>query len=279
LSLDKEMDKREFTTLSAEITDAVGHLVLNRPERLNAINDAVMSELLEAVGWLDCHPELRVVIFKGAGRAFSAGADLKSLPGVDTRIESGKSWLARRKAGQIGNRLCEAIEQMQAVTIAQVHGAAVGGGVMLMASCDLRIIAEGTVMFIPEVDLGSQYSWGAIPRMVREIGPALTKELVMTCRRFTPEEAKQWRWINQVLPLEQVEEAAEQLARELATKPPVPLMITKDHVNAIARVMGAGLTSYADGDLARSVAGEEEAQVAVAAYAESKVGNSRARGK
>jgi len=275
LSNIQKIDKREFTTLHASVTGPIGHLVLNRPERLNAISDAVMSELIEAVGWLDSHPELRVVIFKGIGRAFSAGADLKNLPGEQTRIESGNSWLARRKAGQIGRRLCEAIEGMQAVTIAQVHGAAVGGGVLLMVSCDLRIVAQGTVMFIPEVDLGSQYSWGAIPRMVREIGPALTKELVMTCRRFTPEEAKEWRWINRVVPLERIEEEVEQLARELAAKPSVPIMITKDHVNAIARVMGAGLTSYADGDLARAAADEKEAGAALEVYAESKVGKKR----
>jgi enoyl-CoA hydratase/carnithine racemase len=269
------MDKREFTTLTAEVTGAIGHLTLNRPERLNAINDAVMSELLEAVGWLDTHRELRVVIFKGAGRAFSAGADLKSLPGADTRVESGVSWLGRRKAGQIGARLCEAIEQMQAVTIAQVHGAAVGGGILLMASCDLRIVAHGTVMFIPEVDLGSPYSWGAIPRMVREIGPVLTKELVMTCRRFTPEEAKEWRWINRVVTLDRIAEEVEQLARELAAKPSVPLLITKDHVNAITRVMGSGITSYADGDLARAVAAEEESKVAVHEYAQATIGKRR----
>jgi len=269
------MAKHEFTTLTAEVTGAIGHLVLNRPERLNAINDAVMSELLEAVGWLDTHRELRVMIFKGAGRAFSAGADLKSLPGAETRVESGVSWLGRRKAGQIGARLCEAIEQMQAVTIAQVHGAAVGGGILLMASCDLRIVAHGTVMFIPEVDLGSPYSWGAIPRMVREIGPVLTKELVMTCRRFTPEEAKEWRWINRVVTLDRIEEEVEQLARELAAKPSVPLLITKDHVNAITRVMGAGITSYADGDLARAVAAEEESKVAVHEYAQATIGKKR----
>jgi enoyl-CoA hydratase/carnithine racemase len=271
------MDKRDFITLTAEVTGSIGRIVLNRPERLNAINDAVMSELLEAFGWLDRQRELRVVILKGVGRAFSAGADLKSLPGAETRVESGKSWLWRRKAGQIGARLCEAIEQLQAVTIAQVHGAAVGGGVLLMASCDLRIVAQGTVMFIPEVDLGAPYSWGAIPRMVREIGPVLTKELVMTCRRFTAEEAREWRWINRVVPPERLEEEVEQLALELAAKPSVPMMITKDHVNAITRVMGAGITSYADGDLARAVAAEQEAQVAVRTYAEATIGKKPAR--
>ena len=271
----QESETRKFATLYATITDAIGHLVLNRPERLNAISDDLMRDMLEAIDWLDGHPELRVVVFKGAGRAFSAGADLKSLPGADTREESGKSWLVRRKAGQVGRRLCEAIEQLQAVTIAQVHGAAVGGGVLLMASCDLRIVARDTVMFIPEVDLGAPYSWGAIPRMVREIGPAITKELVMTCRRFTADEAKDWRWINRVVAPEVIEQEVEELARELAAKPSVPVMITKDHVNAIAQAMGAGYTSYADGDIARGLASEEDARKAVTDYAESKVGRTR----
>ena len=113
--------------------------------------------------------------------------------------------------------------------------------------------------------------------MVREIGPALTKELVMTCRRFTPEEAKEWRWINRVVPLESLEPSVEQLARELAAKPSLAMMVTKDHVNAIMRVMSAGITSYADGDLARAIAAEAEAQDAVRDYAEVTIGKRRKR--
>jgi enoyl-CoA hydratase/carnithine racemase len=266
-----DIDRREFSTLFAEVHGAIGYLVLNRPERLNAINDALMLEMLDAINWLDNHPELRVAIFKGAGRAFSAGADLRDIPGAPARADSGNSWLFRRRFGQIGRRLCEAIEQMQAVTIAQVHGAAVGGGVLLMISCDLRVVATGAVMFIPEIDLGTIYSWGAVPRMVRELGPVLTRELVLTCRRFTAEEAKEWRWINRVVAPDQLEAEVEQLARELAAKPPVPVAITKDHVNAIMRVMSAGVTSYVDGDVALAMTVEKESQQAGRAYAESKL--------
>jgi enoyl-CoA hydratase/carnithine racemase len=278
VSSETQTDRREFSTLYTEVSDRIGHLVLNRPACLNAINDAMLADLTEAVRWLDDHRELRVVIFKGAGRAFCAGADLNSLPFAEGRPETGNSWLYRRHTGQTGTRLCEAIEQMRAVTISQVHGAAVGGGVLFMISCDLRIVAEGTVMFIPEVDLGTQYSWGAVPRMVREIGPALTKELVITCRRFTPEEALAWRWINRVTPLAKVEDEAERLASEIASKPSVPVVITKDHVNAVARVMGAGVTSYADGDLALAVTVEKESQDAAKVYAKSKTDKDRRRG-
>ena len=89
----------------------------------------------------------------------------------------------------IGLRMADAIEQMHAVTIARIQGYAVGGGVVLAAVCDLRVAAEDAVFFIPEVDLGLPLAWGGIPRLVREIGPALTKDLVMTCRRFSPAEA------------------------------------------------------------------------------------------
>jgi enoyl-CoA hydratase/carnithine racemase len=272
LSSALENERRDFPTLYAEVDGSIGRMVLNRPSCLNAINDAMLIDLTDAVRWLDSHRELRVVIFKGTGRAFCAGADLNSLPFAEGRPETGNSWLYRREVGQTGTRLCEAIEQMRAVTIAQVHGCAVGGGVLLMTACDLRLVAEGTVMFIPEIDLGSPFSWGAVPRMVREIGPAITKELVITCRRFTPEEARDWRWINRVTTLARIEEEAEQLAREIALKPSVPVVITKDHVNAVTRVMGAGITSYSDGDLALAVNVEKESLEAARNYAQSKVG-------
>jgi enoyl-CoA hydratase/carnithine racemase len=269
--------QHEYSTQIAEVDGPIGYLTLNRPARLNAINDELMREMIEALGWLDAHPELRVVILRGTGRAFSAGADLKEIPGGPSRPESGNSWLHRRRFGQIGRRLLDTIQNMQAVTIAQVHGAAVGGGVLLMAACDLRVVATGTVMFIPEVDLGTHYSWGAVPLLLRELGPAITRELIMTCRRFTAEEALAWRWINRVTAPDRLADEVMQLAQELVAKPSVPLAITKDHINAIMRVMSAGTTSYADGDLAIAMATEKEAQAAGAAYAESKVGKTRRR--
>src|SRR5215471_6624907 len=181
------MDTHEFQTIKAEVEGPLGRLILNRPERLNAIGATMLQELAEAARWFDSHRELRVVIVSGAGRAFSAGADLKDAPGASSAPSSSRSWFYRREAGQYGLRAADALEQMRAVTIAQVHGDAVGGGVVLTGVCDLRVAAEDAWFFIPEVDLGLPLSWGGIPRLVREIGPAMTKELVMTCRRFGAE--------------------------------------------------------------------------------------------
>src|SRR5215467_463887 len=159
----------DFETLVVEISCSIGRLVLNRPERLNAMNSTMLRELAEAARWFDSQPDVRVVIVSGAGRAFSAGADLK-----EPRSTEG-SWPELREAARAGSRMIEAIDSMKAVTVASVHGYAVGGAVLLIAACDLRIAAEDAVFSIPEVSLGIPLTWGGIPLLLREIGPAMTK--------------------------------------------------------------------------------------------------------
>jgi enoyl-CoA hydratase/carnithine racemase len=265
-----DKDTRDFKTIKVEVSGPLGRLVLNRPERLNAIGATMLQELAEAARWFDIHRELRVVIVSGAGRAFSVGADLRDSPTGTANPDA--SWLYRREVGQYGLRAADAIEQMHAVTIAQVQGYAVGGGLVLMALCDLRIAADDAVFFIPEIDLGVPLAWGGIPRLVREIGPALTKELVMTCRRFTPAEAKAAGFLNRVVPANQLEREVDELAAQLVAKPSVPVIITKEHVNAVTRAMSAGITSFADGDLLLASIGESESEEAARNYTKKALG-------
>jgi enoyl-CoA hydratase/carnithine racemase len=259
-------DTRDFQTIKVEVEDnGLGRLTLNRPERLNAIGATMLQELAEAARWFDTHCDLRVVIMSGAGRAFCAGADLQDAA-ITAADPKANSWLYRREAGQYGLRASDAIEQMRAVTIAQVHGYAVGGGVVLMAVCDLRVAAEDAWFFIPEIDLGIPLAWGGIPKLVREIGPAMTKELVMTCRRFSPQEAKAMGFLNRVVAPEKLQSETEDLARELLEKPSVPVAITKEHVNAVTRAMSAGITAFADGDGLLGASATEESRAAARAY-------------
>ena len=239
----------EFETIRVSASGAQGALVLARPERLNALSAKAMREIAAAARWFDEKPDVRVVVVRGEGRSFCAGADLRDSPVAEAAPGAGRSWAERREVGQLGLRMADALEQTRAVTIAQVHGHAVGGGVVLMAACDLRVVAEGTVLSIPEIDLGIPLAWGGIPRLVREIGPALTKELVMTCRRFTPEEAKAAGFVNRVVPAARLDDEVQALARDLAAKPVVPVIVTKEHVNAVTRAMSAGYTGFADGDV------------------------------
>ena len=174
----------------------------------------------------------------------------------------------RREVGQYGLRMAEALEKMRAVTIASVHGYAVGGGLLLMALCDLRIAARDAQFFIPEVDLGVPLAWGGIPRLVREIGPAMTRELVMTCRHFTPDEAQAMGLVNRVVPAERLRDETLALANELLAKPSVPLVITKEHVNVAAQAMTAGCTGFGDGDALLAGLSEVESAEAAASYRE-----------
>ena len=117
----------DLETLKIEINDSIGRLTLNRPECLNAMNSTMLRELVEAAHWFDAQPDVRVVIVRGAGRAFSAGADL----GDTSRSDPDGSWQSRRAAAQAGSQMMDAIESMKAVTIASVQGYAVGGAVLL----------------------------------------------------------------------------------------------------------------------------------------------------
>lgn len=260
-----------FTTLRIAVDGPVGRLALARPERLNAMGATMLEELAAAAHWFDRQREVRVVVVYGEGRAFSAGADLRDPPLAAGLPASGNSWIYRREVGQYGLRMADAVEGMRATTIAAVHGHAVGGGVVLMAACDLRVVAEDTVMFIPEIDIGIPLAWGGIPRLVREIGPALTKELVMTCRRFGAEEAQRMGFVNRVVAPGEVLSTADALALEIAGKPSVPIVITKEHVNAVSRAMSAGMTSFGDGDALLGSATDPESLASMRAYVASRL--------
>jgi enoyl-CoA hydratase/carnithine racemase len=119
---------------------------------------------------------------------------------------------------------------------------------VLSAACDLRVAAAGTRFSIPEVDLGIPLAWGGIPRLVREIGPALTKELVMTCRPFDAEEALEVGFLNRVVAFEELDDAVAELATQLAEKPRLALLATKRHTNAVTDEMVGIGRSWADAD-------------------------------
>ena len=254
----------EFDTIMASVDGRKGALTLNRPEVLNPLSPLTLREIAEAARWFDTYPDLRVVIVTGAGRAFSAGADVSAFdqsagsdPTADPRFDA-----------DVGRRMAEAVEGMRAVTIARINGACVGGGMVLAACCDLRVAAEDAVMFIPEVDLGVALSWGGIPRLVREIGPAMTKELVMTCRRFTPAEAHSIGFLNRVVRADDLDQEVAELAEAISSRPKNPVQATKAHVNAVLEGMVGTARSWSDVDGLLAGRNDPEARAAAAAYLE-----------
>ncbi len=241
------MDEPAFEEIEVAVTGTRGELHLNRPEKLNPLSARALRELVEAARWFDAHPDLKVVVVAGRGRSFSSGADVAAFAEPSAR----GAWEERLDA-DAGRQMADALERMTAVTVAKIRGHCVGGGVVLAGVCDLRVAAEDARFSIPEVDLGIPLAWGGIPRLVREIGPALTKELVMTCRPFDAAEALGAGFLNRVVPEAELDDSVEALAASLAEKPKLALLATKRHANVAAdEVAGAGHSwSDADGLLA-----------------------------
>ena len=207
---------------------------LNRPEKLNAINARMHTELQAVCLELRDDTQIRVVIFTGTGRAFSAGADLKDRTSFGENITNPLEF--RRLAGA-GNLTSAAIEGLDQVTIGAVNGLAVGGAVVFLAAMDLRLAAEDAWFSIPEIDLNIPLTWNALPRLMRELGPARTKQLVMTGDRFSSQQANEWGFLNQVTSAAALVPTARQLAAKLLAKDPMSLALTKSTTRALANTM------------------------------------------
>jgi enoyl-CoA hydratase/carnithine racemase len=248
-------DTARFDTIIATVDGARGALTLNRPEKLNPLSSHTLHEIELAARWFDEYHELKVVVVSGAGRSFSAGADLSAF-----------SSAAPMEDRQVGWRMGRALDEMRAVTVARLHGWCVGGGLIVAAGCDLRVAADTARFSIPEVDLGIPLAWGGIPRLVREIGPALTKELVMTCRPFDAAEAKAAGFLNRVVPEAALDAEVEGLVQQLLNKPKLALLETKAHVNAVTESMVGTGRSWADADGLQAGLRDEEGRASAAAY-------------
>jgi enoyl-CoA hydratase/carnithine racemase len=224
-------------------------VTLNRPEKLNALNHQVHAELQEVCRALQTDAAARVVILTGAGRAFSAGADLggRRAGRRDTAATpASPGVLAERVNAGMGNRTAAALESLDQVTIGAINGLCIGGAVVFASCLDVRLAAASAWFSIPEVDLDIPLTWNALPRLVRELGPSRTKELVLTCDRFSAEQALAWGFVNHVVPDEELRLRARALAAKLLAKDPWSVAATKSAVNALAQLMVPEQATHAD---------------------------------
>lgn len=258
------MATHDFTGFRVAAEGSHGSLVFTQGDKLNPLSTETLLDMETAARWFDDQPELRVVTVSGEGRAFCAGADLSSFtPG-------GMANHPPHIAGDAGRRMADGLEAMRAITIAQIHGHCVGGGLVVAAACDLRIAAVGTRFSIPEVDIGIPLAWGGINRLVREIGPALTKELVITCRPFDAEEALSCGFLNRVVPAAELETAVKDLADLVASKPAFATQATKSAVNSVTATMVGMAGSWRDAEALMAGLHDPEGQAAAQAYLENR---------
>jgi enoyl-CoA hydratase/carnithine racemase len=237
------MSEPSFDTIEVGADGPVGRLTLDRPEKLNPLGPATLLEIVDAARWFDQQDIVKVVVVSGRGRAFSAGADVGAF-----LVDPADGDPTPRQAADAGRVMADTVEAMRAVTVAAIHGHCIGGGVVLAAACDLRVATTDTNFAIPEVDLGIPLAWGGIPRLVREIGPAVTKDLVLTCRPFTAEEAKALGLLNRVVGPDELASVVDELAETLATKSALTLEATKRHVDAVTRAVADTAHSWSDAD-------------------------------
>ena len=209
-----------YETLDYSCADGVGLVRLNRPQKLNAVNPQMVQELRAVTDLVRDDESVRVVVFTGNGRAFSAGADIAQMvemagpPGFLRFIEQIQTTYS-------------AIEDLNRPTIAAINGLAYGGGCELALVCDLRIMAEDATIGVPEILIGVLPGAGGTQRLAHMLPAAIAKQMIYFGEPLSSEEALRHGLVNRVVPTEQVLDTAFEWARRLATRPPLALRSAK----------------------------------------------------
>jgi enoyl-CoA hydratase len=208
---------------------AVAEVRLNRPSARNAFSLALMRQLIEAAAFFRGSTEIQAVILTGAESYFSAGADLADPERTDGRPATR---LEQRQAARLGPDMCAAWESLEQVTIAAIEGYCIGGAAALAVSVDFRIVGLGAYLRLPEIALGMNMSWGALPRIAALVGPSRAKQFAIFCEPCPADEALSWGMVDEVTPAGGALARAREWAAKVAALPPLPVRMTKEAINA-----------------------------------------------
>jgi enoyl-CoA hydratase/3-hydroxyacyl-CoA dehydrogenase len=225
---------KAYETLKIEREESTLWIVLNRPQRLNALNAVLIEELSDMLNTAESDPSIKCVVITGEGdRAFSAGADLTMMKGTPVYAEE----FVRK-----GQKTFGKIEEMSKPVIAAINGYALGGGLELAMTCDLRIAAEHAELGNTEIKLGMIPGWGGTQRLVRIVGLARAKEMVMLGKRIKADEALKIGLVHRVVHYEKLKDEVRAVAKELAESPPIAMKYVKHAMNFGTQVpLEAGL--------------------------------------
>jgi enoyl-CoA hydratase len=219
----------DFKFIVYEKSEGIATITLNRPEALNAFSKEVVSEVLQALEDIRSDESVRVAILTGAGeKAFSAGADIKAMIGMNAS--------KARELSLMGEKLCLALENLEKPVIAALNGYALGGGLEVAMSCDLRIASENSRMGQTEINIGLIPGWGGTQRLTRLVGRTKAKEMVFTGKMIDAKTAEQLGIVNMVVPADKFREAVRQFALELASKAPVAIKVAKALIDKGAEI-------------------------------------------
>ena len=212
-----------YEFVSIERRDQVAILTLSRPEKLNALNHALLTELDHAVKALQADAKLRVIVVTGAGeKAFVAGADIGELAVLDTR--------GAEAASAFGSRIFRQLETGPQAVIAAVNGFALGGGCELALACHIRLASENAKFGLPEVSLGIIPGYGGTQRLARLVGPGRAIEMIASGDMIDAAAAERFGLVNRIVPRAELLGVAEAFAQRVASRGPVAVRYAIDAV-------------------------------------------------
>jgi enoyl-CoA hydratase len=194
-------------------------LVLDRQEALNAFSPELIDELIGALDDAAADPGVRAVVLTGAGRAFSAGADISRMAQMD--VDAARVFAAQ------GHAMCNRIEGLPVPVIAAINGFALGGGCEVTLACDIRLASEAMKISQPEVALGIPPGWGGTQRLPRIAGEGFAKRMILTGAMIGPDEALAAGLVSAVHPADDLLDAAVAMGEEIAQKSPSAVALSK----------------------------------------------------
>jgi len=212
-----------YKNIIVEKKDGIANLKINRPQVLNSLNKETIIEISNAVTELDNDNKIKVVILTGVGKAFIAGADIKQMSNM-TPLEA-------KEFSELGHELLNKIEDSRLPFIAAVNGFALGGGCETLMACDIVIAAKDAKIGQPEINLGIHPGFGGTQRLPRLVGKMKGKELLLTGRNISAEEAYEIGLVNMVVDNEKLMEEANSIAVSISKKSTVQTNFIKSLVN------------------------------------------------
>lgn len=221
-----------YEMILAETRGRVGLITLNRPEAMNALNNQLMRELMDALESFDKNDRVGVMVITGNEKAFAAGADIKEMAEKSIQQMMDQDHIA----------VFGRIRTIQKPVIAAVSGWALGGGCEVALSCDMIVASESARFGQPEINIGVIPGAGGTQRLTRAVGKAITMEMILNDRRLTAQEAYQFGLVNHIVPVESYLEKALKLAEEIAARAPVAVRAAKKMINqSFERTLAEGL--------------------------------------
>lgn len=223
-----------YELILSEIRGRVGLLTLNRPQAMNALNNQLTRELMEALEAFDNNDAVGAIVITGNEKAFAAGADIKEMAGLSIQQVMDRDHVA----------VFGRIRAIRKPVIAAVSGWALGGGCEIALSCDMIVASEFAKFGQPEITIGVIPGAGGTQRLTRAVGKAIAMEMILNNRTLTAQEAYQFGMVNRVVPAAEYLEQALKLADEIAARAPIAARVAKKMINqAFEETLSEGLAA------------------------------------